>query len=70
MLNTSHLIQQKSKWAKYQNKHSSKNIIAIKLSFCQNDSPMGGSFWQKDSLITIILFERCLFWYQGNFDFC
>ena len=32
----------------------------IKLSFCQNDSPMGGSFWQKDSLITHILFELWL----------
>ena len=24
---------------------------------CQNDSPMRGSFWHKDSLITHILFE-------------
>ena len=37
--------------------HSSKSIWVIKLSFCQNDSPMGESFWQKDSLITHILFE-------------
>ena len=27
------------------------------MSFCQNDSPNRGSFWQKDSLITHILFE-------------
>ena len=26
----------------------------------QNDSPIGGSFWQKDSLITHILFELWL----------
>ena len=32
----------------------------IKLSFCQNDPPMGESFWQKDSLITHILFELWL----------
>ena len=31
------------------------------LSLCQNDPPMGESFWQKDSLITHILFELCLF---------
>ena len=27
------------------------------LLFCQNDFPMRESFWQKDSLITHILFE-------------
>ena len=48
-------------WAKYQNIHSSKSIQVIKLSFCQNDPPIGGSFWQKNSLITIMLFELCLF---------
>ena len=32
----------------------------IKLSFCQNDPPIGVSFWQKDSLITHILFELWL----------
>ena len=41
--------------------HSSKSIWVIKLSFCQNDPPMGELFWQKDSLITHILFELCLF---------
>ena len=30
------------------------------LSFCQNDSPIGEAFWQKDSLITHILFEQWL----------
>ena len=36
---------------------SSKSILVIKLSFCQNDPPMRESFWQKDSLITHIIFE-------------
>ena len=31
-----------------------------RLLCCQNDFPMGGSFWQKDSLTTHILFELCL----------
>ena len=31
-----------------------------KLSFCQNYSPMGKSFWQKNSLVTHILFDLCL----------
>ena len=34
-------------------------VRVIKLSFCQNDPPMGESFWQKDNLITVIL------WYFG-----
>ena len=41
-------------------RHSSKSIIVIKLSFCQNDPPMGESFWQNNSLVTHILFELCL----------
>ena len=41
----------------------------INLSFCQNDAPMGGSFWQKDSLITLILFELCLFTYLAQSTF-
>ena len=41
-------------------RHNSKSIWVIKLSFCQNVSPMGGSFWQKDSLITHILFDLWL----------
>ena len=32
----------------------------IKLSFCQNDSLVRGSFWQKDSLTTQTLFELWL----------
>ena len=33
----------------------------IELSYCQNDPLMGELFWKKDSLITHILFELCLF---------
>ena len=35
------------------------------LFFCQNYVLIntGQSFWQKDSLVTLILFELCLFWY-------
>ena len=45
-------------WAKYhQIGYSSKNISLTRLLFCQNDSPMRGSFWQNDSLITHILYE-------------
>ena len=40
--------------------HSSKSICVIKLSFGQNDYLMGGSFWQKDSLITHTLFKLWL----------
>ena len=44
----------------------SKSIWVTKLVFCQNDSRIGGSFWQKDSLITHILFELCLFLYPAQ----
>ena len=54
-------VPKKVDWAKYLNRHGSKSVWVIKLSFCQNDSPMRGSFWQKDSFITHILFELCLF---------
>ena len=37
-----------------------------RLFFCQNDSLMGESLWQKDSLITLVLFELCLFWYLAQ----
>jgi hypothetical protein len=40
--------------------HSSKSIWVTILLFCQNDSPIRRSFWQKDSLITHILFELWL----------
>ena len=50
-------VQKKGDWAKYHNRHSSKSLWVTRLLFCQNDSLQGGSFWQKDSLITHILFE-------------
>ena len=53
-------------WAKYQNRHGSKSIWVIKMSFCQKDPPIRESFWQKDSLITRILFQLCLFWYLAQ----
>ncbi len=34
------------------NRHTSETISVLRLSFCQKDSPKGGSFGQKDSLIT------------------
>ena len=37
-----------------------------KLFFCQNDLLLGGSFWQKDSLVTFILFELNLLWYLAQ----
>ena len=40
------MSRKKVDWAKYHNRHSSKSIWVIKLSFCQNDSPMGNSFFQ------------------------
>ena len=43
------------------NKHRSKNIWVTILSFCQNDSLMGESLWQKDRMVTHILFDLCLF---------
>ena len=53
-------------WAKYHNRHSSKSTRATKLSFCQNDVHMGESFWQKNSLVTLILFELYLLWYLAQ----
>ena len=55
------MSKNKVHWAKCLNRHSSKSIWVIKLSFGQNDCPIWGSFWPKDSLITHILFEQCLF---------
>ena len=46
--------------AEHENRHSSKSIWVIKVSFCQNDPPIGELFWQKASLITHTLFELCL----------
>ena len=50
-------------WAKYHNRHSSKSIRVTMLSFCQSDSLMSQSesFWQKNSLVTHIFFDLCLF---------
>ena len=53
-------------WAKCYNRHSSKNIWVTRLFFCQNGVLLGGSFWQKDSLVTLILFELCLLWYLAQ----
>ena len=55
------VVHQICDWAKHQNRHSSKSIQVIQLSFCQNDPSKGEFFWQKDSLTTLILFELCLF---------
>ena len=46
------MSRKKVDWAKYHNRHSSKSIWVTRLLFCQNDSPIGESFWPKDSLIT------------------
>ena len=60
------MYQKKVDWAKLLNRHSLKSIWVTRLLFCQNDSPIGGSFWQKDSLITHILFGLCLLWYLAH----
>ena len=41
-------------------------IWVTKVSFCQNDPIIGESFWQKNSLVTLVYFELCLFWYFAN----
>ena len=48
------------------NRHISKSIQVIKLSFCQNDPLMGESFWQNNNLFTQVLFELCLLWYLAH----
>ena len=45
--------------------------MVIILYFCQNDSLIGGSLWQKDRMVTHILFDLCLFKHVSpvaNFD--
>ena len=42
---------------KCSNRHRSKSIKVIKLSFGQYDPPMSYPFWQNNSLVTHILFE-------------
>ena len=44
----------------------SKSIRVTKVSFCQNDVLIGGLFWQKDSLVTLLLFELWLLWYLAQ----
>jgi hypothetical protein len=42
-------------------RHRSKSIWVTILFFCQNDSLIWGSLWQKDRVVTYILFYLCLF---------
>ena len=60
------LIPKICEWAKYQNRHSSKNIWVMNLFFCQNYRPIRWEFWQKSRFITHVLFELCLFWYLAH----
>ena len=53
-------------WAKLIISHSSKSIWVINLLFCQNYSPTRRSFWQKDGLITCILFGLWLIIYLAQ----
>ena len=48
------------------NRHSSKSVEVTRLLFSQNDFPMGGSFWQKESLNCHTLFELGLVWYLAQ----
>ena len=61
------------------NRHRSKSIRVTSLFFCQNDVLIGEPFWLKDSLVTLILFDLCLFQhfslsqislYVDSFYFC
>ena len=56
-------------WAKYHNSHSSKSIRVTKLSFGQNDLPRSTPFWQKNSFVTLKLFEQWLLWYLALLRF-
>ena len=60
------MSRKKVDWAKYHNRHSWKSIIVTRLLFCQNDCSIGESIWQKDSLVTPILFWLCLLWYLAQ----
>ena len=42
-------------------RHRSKSIWVTILLFCHNDSLMGGSIWQKNRMVTHILFDLCPF---------
>ena len=53
ILNLCPLPQSSALWSfLFRNDFSWKCTWVTRLLFCQNDSPIGGSFWQKDSLIT------------------
>ena len=54
-------LQKFATWLIYQNRHRSKNIWVTRLFFSQNDSLMGESIWPKDSSVTHIFFDLCLF---------
>ena len=54
------MVTKISDWVKCYNRHRSKNIWVTRLFFCQNGVLLGESFWQKDSLVTFILFELYL----------
>ena len=43
------------------NWHRPKSISVTKLSFCQNGPPRSTSFWLKKRLVTLIIFDLCLF---------
>ena len=51
-------------WSKYQN--SSKSIRVTRLFFGQKDLPRSTPFLQKNSLVTLILFELLLLWYLAQ----
>ena len=53
-------------WARYHNSHSSKSIRVTKLSFGQNGLPRSTPLWQKNSLVTLTLFELWLSWYLAQ----
>ena len=53
-------------WARYHNSCSSKSIRVTKLFFCQNGLLLGRSFWPKDNLFTLILFELLPLWYLAQ----
>ena len=53
-------------WARYHNSHSSESIRVTKLFFCQNGVLLGKSFWPKDILVSLILFELWLLWYLAQ----
>ena len=46
--------------------HSSTSIRVTKMLFCQNGVLLGRSFWPKDSLVTLLLFELWLLWVSDS----